>query len=67
MTPSVEFAAHQVQLRLDAFDRIRAQLQAQRRLGGLGEVDDGLGRLRRVTRLTAVVVGQRARPALLRA
>ncbi|MFC8584678.1 hypothetical protein ACFUGD_09010 [Streptomyces sp. NPDC057217] len=53
MTPPVELTAHQVQLRPDALDRVRAQLQPQRRLGGLGDVDDRLGRLRRIARPSA--------------
>ncbi|WP_432082524.1 hypothetical protein [Streptomyces sp. WAC 04229] len=39
MTPLVEFTSYQIQLRLDALDRVRAQLQTQRRLGSLGDVD----------------------------
>ncbi|WP_406088286.1 hypothetical protein [Kitasatospora purpeofusca] len=38
----MEFTPHRIQSRLDALDGVHTQLQAQRGLGGLGDIDDGL-------------------------
>src|SRR4051794_99475 len=59
VAPLGKFTSHQIELCLDALNGVGAQLQAQRWLGDLGDVNDGFRRLHRIAWLAAVVRSQR--------